>query len=105
MKPRVFSSCRKSDFDVLMGCAAGLRSAAVAASYHKPGHDRKSKDLSCRLFLLLALAEPLVEIGVNHLHQSVHAALEEMIRVRHGRVIDDDALLRLETIDEPAHGL
>src|SRR5262249_56352454 len=101
MKPRALSSCRKSDFTVLMGAARRSFALARACISFAPRMHGIGGPLGCRLFLLLDLAEPLVEIGVDHLHEPVHTALEEVVGIGHGRMVDDDALLRLEPVPQP----
>src|SRR5665811_2518871 len=58
---------------------------------HWSGAGRRG--LSRRLSPLLLFAETLVEIAVDHLHEAFHALLEEVVGLRHRRVIDDDTLL------------
>ena len=49
--------------------------------------------------------KPFVQISVHNLHQLVHLALEEVVGVRDHFVIDDDAALDLELLDETGDGL
>ena len=48
---------------------------------------------------LLLFAETLVEIGVDHFHETVHTAFEEVVRIGDHGVLDDDALLGLKPLD------
>jgi len=48
---------------------------------------------------LLLFAEALVEIGVDHFHETVHTAFEEVVRIGDDGVLDDDALLGLKPLD------
>src|SRR6478672_1043342 len=44
--------------------------------------------------------ETLVEIGADRLHQRLDLAVEEMVRAGDDLLLDDDALLRLQLVDE-----
>src|ERR1700722_14215455 len=46
-------------------------------------------------------AETLVEIGAHYGLQFVHAILEEVVRLRNDRMLDGDALLGLQFLDQP----
>src|ERR1051326_7242259 len=59
---------------------------------------------SRRAGLAVAL-EALVEIQAHGLHQGLDLAVEEMVRARNDFLIDDDALLGLELLDEAGHVL
>ena len=46
-------------------------------------------------------AKTLVEIGAHHGLEFVHAILEEVVRLRDDGVLDGDALLGLQFLDQP----
>src|SRR5712691_5680241 len=45
--------------------------------------------------------EPLVEIGADRLHQRIDLAVEEVVGARDHLLLDHDALLGLELVDQP----
>src|SRR5215472_3239337 len=50
-------------------------------------------------------AEALVEISAHHRLEILDAILEEMVRLGNDRMLDDDALLGLQLLDEGEHFL
>jgi hypothetical protein len=76
-----------------------LRLAVIPSTSHASGPLLvKEVTLGGGLPLLL-FAEALVEIGVDHFHETVHTAFEEVVRIGDHGVLDDDALLGLKPLD------